>query len=146
MTDTREAGRTVLRSMMGEGFLTGMEGVIASGGPFSEVAGLALDFAFGAVWARPGLDLRSRSLVTIGILIGQGKIAELTNHLRAGFNNGLTPKELEEALIQAIPYAGFPAFAEAQKAAVAVLREAGAQTAATPQERGLLPQSNGGAF
>lgn len=136
--DTREPGRKVVRQMLGEEFLGRMEGYAKSGHIFSDAAKFALDFVFTQVWARPGLDLRSRSLVTIGVLVASGKPDELRNHVRAGLNNGLTPKEIEEALIQTIPYAGFPAFAQAQLAVMAELREQGVDTGGTPEERGLL--------
>lgn len=137
-TDTREPGRKVVRQMLGDEFLGRMEGYAASEHIFSDAAKFALDFVFTQVWARPGLDLRSRSLVTIGVLVASGKPDELRNHVRAGLNNGLTLKEIEEALIQTIPYAGFPAFAQAQLAVMAELREQGVDTGGTPEERGLL--------
>jgi 4-carboxymuconolactone decarboxylase len=61
----------------------------------------------------------------ISTLIALDKPAELKNHLRFGLNNGLTTAELQEILIQTIPYVGFPAIAEATTAAIEVLRERG---------------------
>ena len=66
-------------------------------------------------------------------------MAELRNHVRIGVTNGLTAKELEEVLIQAVPYAGFPAVASALTAVLETLRELGLDTASpTSEERGLL--------
>ena len=92
------------------------------------------------MWSRPGLARRDRSLVTIGILIGTGKPAELKNHVRAGLNNCLSVTELQEALIQAVPYCGFPAVAEAIQATVEVLRERGLvdEHVRTAKDRGML--------
>ena len=74
--------------------------------------------AWGAVWARPDLDRRIRSLVTIGILAALGR-EELALHLRASRNTGATPREIAEVLLHVALYAGIPAanaaFAEAKK-------------------------------
>jgi len=74
--------------------------------------------AWGAVWARPDLDRRVRSLVTIGILAALGR-EELALHLRASRNTGATPREIAEVLLHVALYAGIPAanaaFAEAKK-------------------------------
>ena len=74
--------------------------------------------AWGAVWARPDLDRRIRSLVTIGILAALGR-EELVLHLRASRNTGATPHEIAEVLLHVALYAGIPAanaaFAEAKK-------------------------------
>ena len=74
--------------------------------------------AWGSVWARPDLDRRTRSLVTIGILAALGR-EELALHLRASRNTGATPREIAEVLLHVALYAGIPAanaaFAEAKK-------------------------------
>lgn len=80
---------------------------------------LVTSFAWGEVWSRPDLDLRSRSILTIGILISQGRVAELKAHLIGGINNGLKKSELVEIVIQSAVYCGFPAALEASR----VLRE-----------------------
>jgi 4-carboxymuconolactone decarboxylase len=64
--------------------------------------------AWGTVWARPNLDRRTRSLVTIGILAALGR-DELALHLRASRNIGIDPKEIIEVLFQVAIYAGIPA-------------------------------------
>lgn len=70
---------------------------------------LSMEFVFGRVWSREGLDRRQRSLVTIALLIGLRQTDELKNHLRIGLTNGLHPREIEEAILQTAVYAGFPA-------------------------------------
>jgi 4-carboxymuconolactone decarboxylase len=64
--------------------------------------------AWGTVWARPNLDRRTRSLVTIAILAALGR-DELALHLRASRNVGVDPKEIIEVLFQVAIYAGIPA-------------------------------------
>ncbi len=65
--------------------------------------------AWGSVWARPELDRRSRSLVTISILAALGRREELALHLRASRNIGVEPREISEALLHVAVYAGIPA-------------------------------------
>lgn len=64
--------------------------------------------AWGSVWARPDLDRRTRSLVTIAILAALGR-DELALHLHASRNNGVDPHEIAEALLHVAVYAGVPA-------------------------------------
>lgn len=75
--------------------------------------------AWGAVWARPGLDLRTRSLITIALLAALGRHEELELHLRATRNTGASPAEVAEALMHVAAYAGIPvanaAFARAKE-------------------------------
>lgn len=125
-TDTYGAlGKAVVADMFGDVFLENLCTVAASGQFGAPNAQLALEFAFGAVWARHGLSRQQRSLVTLGLLIGSGKFNELKNHVRAGLRNGLAVPELQEVLVQTIPYCGFPAAAEAAEAVITVLRESG---------------------
>jgi 4-carboxymuconolactone decarboxylase len=139
MTDRIEAGREVVRDMLGEQFLAALDAQAAAGGFGSATARLALGSAFGDVWARPGLEGKMRSMVTMGILIALRLPAELKNHVRAALANGCTPQEIEEAIIQAVPYAGFPCVAVALSAAAEVLKEKGLLGGAkTAEERGLL--------
>jgi 4-carboxymuconolactone decarboxylase len=67
------------------------------------------DIAWGGVWARPGLDRGTRSLITIAILAAAGRDAELTLHLRASQNNGVTLEQIREMLFHVAVYAGVPA-------------------------------------
>ncbi len=65
--------------------------------------------AWGAVWARPGLDRRTRSLLTIAMLATLGHEAELALHVRATRRTGVTEEEVKEVLLQVAVYAGVPA-------------------------------------
>lgn len=125
----------VLGAERGVHFRAGVEGEGFGAG----MAKLAADFPFGSVWTRPGLERKQRSLVVIGVLIALHAKEELKNHFRIGLANGLTAREIEEAIMQAVPYCGFPAGAQAMTCAIEVLREAGIDTATqTSQEKGLL--------
>ena len=81
------------------------------------------EFVAGEVWSRPGLDRRSKSLVSIGILAGVGRPRALELNIRFALNNGLTRQEITEALFQVAVYAGFPACWEALAAADKVFKE-----------------------
>src|SRR5690242_17645093 len=65
--------------------------------------------AWGDVWSRPGLDRRTRSMLTVALLAALGRDAELDVHLRAARRNGVTGDELAEVLLHTAVYAGFPA-------------------------------------
>jgi 4-carboxymuconolactone decarboxylase len=65
--------------------------------------------AWGSVWTRDGLDIRTRHLVTIAIIAALGKEHELEVHLRATENTGVTPEEVREVFHQTAVYAGVPA-------------------------------------
>ena len=77
--------------------------------------------AWGDVWQRPGLDLKTRSLITVAMLTALGKQHELKGHLRGALNNGATPAELQEVLLQAAIYCGVPAAVEAFRTAAEVV-------------------------
>ena len=65
--------------------------------------------AWGEVWTRPGLDRRTRSCVTVAMLVALGHDEELKLHLRGALNNGVTRDEIKEVLLQSAVYAGVPA-------------------------------------
>ncbi|MEB3766413.1 4-carboxymuconolactone decarboxylase [Acinetobacter sp. MD2] len=82
-------------------------------------------FAWGEVWSRPGLPRHTRSLVTIAILLGLGREAELRMHLRACFNNGVSKDELKELILHCSLYAGLPAANAAMHMAEEVFQDLG---------------------
>ena len=65
--------------------------------------------AWGSVWARPGLDKKTRHLLTIAILATLGHREELAMHIRATRNTGVTREDVKEVLLQVAVYAGIPA-------------------------------------
>ena len=67
------------------------------------------EHAWAAVWARPGLDTKIRSMLTIAMLASMGKLEELGAHIRATRNTGVTKDEVKEVLLQVAVYAGAPA-------------------------------------
>ena len=75
----------------------------------SDFQDLITRYAWGEIWARPGLDRRTRSCVTLTALVALGREHELAMHVRAALRNGLTPDEIGEVLLQCAVYCGLPA-------------------------------------
>lgn len=140
MDQRMERGLRVFGELLGEQAAAAMQSAVEQGEGFgAPIAALATGFAFADVWGRDGLARRERSLVTMGVLIAQRQTAELKNHVRIAVRNGLTVREIEETLIQALPYVGFPAVASAMTAVLETVRELGLDTKSrTSEERGLL--------
>lgn len=77
--------------------------------------------AWGDVWQRPGLDMKTRSMITVAMLVAMGKQHELKGHVRGALNNGVTPAEIQEVLLHASIYCGLPAAVEAFRTAAEVV-------------------------
>ena len=82
-------------------------------------------YAWGEIWARPGLDRRTRSCITLTALVALGHLDELEMHVRAAVRNGLTPGEIGEIFLQSAVYCGVPAANSAFAVARRVLSECG---------------------
>lgn len=80
-------------------------------------------YAWGEIWARPGLDRKTRSAITLTALIALNHHDELAMHVRAARRNGLTPDEIKEVLLQSAVYCGVPAANRAFAIAQQVLDE-----------------------
>ena len=79
--------------------------------------------AWGTVWSRPGLDRKTRHLLTIAMMAALGKEHELAMHIRATQNTGVTPEEVKEVLLQVAIYAGVPAANTAMAIAKRIYKE-----------------------
>ena len=84
---------------------------------------LVNEFAWGAVWTRPGLEPRIRSMLSVTMLTALNRSNELRTHLRGALNNGATREELVEVLLHAAVYCGFPAAVEGFRIAQEVFNE-----------------------
>lgn len=76
--------------------------------------------AWGMIWSRPGLSRKARSLLNLGMLTALGQQQELRLHIRGALRNGLTRKEVAEALLHTAAYCGIPRAADARRAMVEV--------------------------
>ncbi|MDN5895317.1 MAG: 4-carboxymuconolactone decarboxylase [Nocardioides sp.] len=83
------------------------------------------EYAWGGIWTRPGLDRRSRSMITLTALVARGHHEELAMHLRAAVNNGVTLEEIKELLMQTAIYCGVPDANTAFRIAQQVFTEEG---------------------
>ena len=91
------------------------------------------EHCFAAVWARPGLERMTRSIITISVLTALGRSEELKSHIRMGMNNGLTREQLKEIFLHVGVYAGVPTAVAAVRAA---MEEFDAQDKAKAQAKG----------
>ncbi len=84
---------------------------------------LVTEYCWGAGWGRTALTRRDRSLMNLGMLSALNRPEEFALHVRAALTNGVTPDELQDALIQVAIYCGIPAGVEAFRIASRVLEE-----------------------
>jgi 4-carboxymuconolactone decarboxylase len=122
MKDSRyEAGMAVRRRVLGDAHVNrATRNATDFDAEFQE---MITRHAWGDIWTRPGLDLRTRSLITIAILASLGREEELKLHLRATRNTGATGDEVKELLMQLAVYAGVPAANTAVRIAKQVFEE-----------------------
>jgi len=114
-----EQGLATRKQVMGEDFVANaLGGVTDFTRPIQEHITAK---AWGDIWQRPGLDLKTRSLITVAMLTAMGKQHELKGHFRGALNNGATPAELQEVLLHAAVYCGVPAAVEAFRTAAEVV-------------------------
>ena len=86
---------------------------------------LVTALAWGTIWSRPGLPLKVRSLVTLGMLAALNRPDEIRGHVLGALNNGATPDEIIEVFVHAAGYCGFPASNGAVRLCVEVFKEQG---------------------
>lgn len=114
-----DKGLAIRKQVMGENYVANaLAGVSDFTRPIQEHITAK---AWGDVWQRPGLDLKTRSLITVAMLTALGKQHELKGHLRGALNNGATPAELQEVLLHAAVYCGLPTAVEAFRTAAEVV-------------------------
>jgi 4-carboxymuconolactone decarboxylase len=118
-----DAGMTVRKEVLGaEHVERSLEGASAFARPMQD---LVTEYCWGAVWSRPGLDRRTRSLVNLGMLAALNRGHELGVHVRGALTNSVTPEEIREVLLQAAIYCGVPAGMEAFRIAEETLAQQG---------------------
>ncbi|BCY07488.1 3-oxoadipate enol-lactonase [Actinoplanes sp. L3-i22] len=105
--EARAAGIAVRREVLGPAHV---DRATAATTPFTrDFQDLITRYAWGEIWTRPGLDRRSRSMITLTALVALGHHDELAMHVRAARTNGLTVEEIKEVLLQTAIYCGVPA-------------------------------------
>ncbi len=121
--DRHAEGMAVRRAVLGDAHVErSIERTTAFTAPFQD---FITRYAWGDVWTRPGLDRRSRSMITLALLCGLKHENELAMHVRAAVTNGLTPDEIAEVLLHTAVYAGVPTANSAYAIAQETLAELG---------------------
>ena len=121
--DRRKAGLEILEQLFG--------GEPAANEVSGEMMALSTAHLFGEVWARPGLSIRDRELITVSVIAALGRERQLRLHLRGALNAGLSREELVEAFMHLAYYAGYPAGFTALAIAKEVFDTVDAEKAAT---------------
>ncbi len=118
---TYEAGLKVRREVLGDAHVDRAQ---AAADDFTgDFQDFITRYAWGETWTRPGLDRRTRSIITLTALTARGHKEELALHTRAALRNGLTPSEIKEVLLHTAIYCGVPAANSAFAVAQQVIRE-----------------------
>jgi len=121
MSETHDRGMEQRRAVLGDAHV---DRAVAQTTPFNEsFQDLITRYAWGEIWARPGLDRRVRSCITLTALVALGHDDEIALHVSAALRNGLTPAEISEVFLQCAIYCGVPAANSAFRIAQRVISE-----------------------
>ncbi len=122
MTDkdeTFDRGLALRREMFGPG---GAERALEAASELSRpLQEIVTRYCFGEIWQRPGLDRKTRSLITLAMLMGTGRFLQFPAHLRGALANGASPQELRELVLHSQLYCGIPSAVEGMAALEATL-------------------------
>jgi 4-carboxymuconolactone decarboxylase len=119
--DKFEAGLEVRKAVLGKEFV---ENAIKSADDFTmPLQELVTEYCWGAVWTRPGLSRKTRSMLNLAMLTALNRPHELKMHLKGALVNGVTREEIREVLLQTAIYCGVPAGVDAFRTAREVFAE-----------------------
>ena len=114
-----QAGLATRRAVLGNDYVqAALDKATDFTAPLQE---LVTRHAWGNTWQRKGIDLRTRSIVTVAMLVALGRMHELKIHVQGALNNGVTREELQEIFLHASVYCGFPAAVDAFRNAAEVI-------------------------
>jgi len=121
--DLYETGLSIRREVLGSEYVdNSLKNATDFNRPFQE---LVSEYCWGAVWSRPGLTRRERSMLNLAMLTALGRTHEVELHVRGALNNGLTPAEISEVLLHTTVYCGVPAALDSYRVAGKVIAEHG---------------------
>lgn len=124
MSDKKIAkGRKMRRKLMGGAYLDKMAATTYKDPQMQKFVDLASETIFGALWTRPGLDLKTRTLITMISDASTGREPELALHVRMALRQGWTEDELTEAILHLLGYVGAPLVREAMLIATKTFAE-----------------------
>ncbi len=109
----RAKGTAMRTKLMGEGYAQQLNSTLYADPIMVKFRELATDIAFGSVWTRPGLDLKTRAMICVISDTSTGRYPELAVHLRMARNHGWSEEELTEAILHLSVYVGLPFVREA---------------------------------
>ncbi|MDR6164037.1 4-carboxymuconolactone decarboxylase [Pseudomonas moraviensis] len=119
MSESKQSGVEIRRQVMGDAFV---DRALGNATEFTQpLQDFVNEHAWGGVWNREGLSLKTRSLITLAALTALKCPQELKGHVRGALNNGCTVEEIREALLHCAVYAGVPAAIDAFRAAQEVI-------------------------
>jgi 4-carboxymuconolactone decarboxylase len=107
MTERHDEGMRIRREILGDEHVD--DAVAGTTDDTAAFQDLITRYAWGEIWARPGLDRRTRSAITLMALVALNREQELAMHIRAALRNGLSREEIGEVLLQSAIYCGVPA-------------------------------------
>src|SRR5215471_6778713 len=117
--ETFEKGLALRREMFGPaGAERALEAASTLSRPLQE---FVTRYCFGEIWQRPGLDRKTRSLITLAMLLGTGRFMQFPAHLRGALANGVSKEELQELVLHSQLYCGIPTAVEGMAALEATL-------------------------
>ena len=120
-----ERGLALRKEVLGAAYV---ERSFANSDEFSKpIQDLSTEYVWGAIWNRPGLSRRDRSLLNIGMISALNRPHELKLHIKAALTNGLSREEIREALLQVAVYCGMPAGLDSTRIAREAFAEIDAQ-------------------
>src|SRR5579859_780578 len=130
--DRARQGMAIRREVAGDAYV---DRAAAARTPFTEpFQDFITRYAWGEVWARPGLSRAERSIVVLAVLAALGHEHELALHVRGALRNGLSPEQIREVLLQVAVYGGVPAANRAFRVAAQALAEAAQESAGVTRE------------
>jgi 4-carboxymuconolactone decarboxylase len=121
-----EQGLKIRREVLGAEYV---DNAIASADEFTRpLQELVTEHVWGAIWTRPGLPRKTRSLINLAMITALNRPHELKLHVKGALNNGVTQEEIMEVLLQAAAYCGVPAAIDSFRVAKEVLAEHRSET------------------
>ncbi|MFN0090475.1 MAG: carboxymuconolactone decarboxylase family protein [Acidimicrobiales bacterium] len=126
MSELGERGAAIRRKLLGEDYVASADAGVYRDPVMAQFIDVATETVFGALWSRPGLDLKTRTLVCVVSDASTGRFPELAIHLRMALRQGWTQQELVEVLLHLSGYVGAPLVRESMLVASEVFASAGA--------------------
>jgi 4-carboxymuconolactone decarboxylase len=121
--DAFDRGMNIRREIFGPEF---SDQALAAADDFNRpLEEIVTEYCFGEIWAGPGLDRKTRSIITLAMLSGLNRTNQIRAHIRGALNNGVTKDQIQEVFLQVAIYCGVPAAVDSFRIAREVFKELG---------------------